>query len=207
MKLNEQLWANHQYEILVSFIHNIAYWRCSHEAYGRSDTRSELWCRTIDSYLLRTVVDWCMIFGADSNEIHWKNVVPDKSNQADFRNRLLSDLGMTGTEWRDYWSGMTTFRNDFAAHRPAKSPHPQVPKMESALQAVIAYDEWVRGAIHAEFDFVLNEPVLEDRYDRLMRTSLEPFEDMIRIGPTVDEEYEGHPPPGRTRGRSCFIAL
>jgi len=141
-----------------------------------------------------------MIFGADSNEIHWKNVVPDKSNQADFRNRLLSDLGMTGTEWRDYWSGMTTFRNDFAAHRPAKSPHPQVPKMESALRAVIAYDEWVRGAIHAGFDFVLNEPVLEDRYDRLMRTSLEPFEEMIRIGPTVDEEYEGHPPPAQNQG-------
>ena len=187
MKLNETLWANHQYEILVSFIHHLAYWWCSHEAYSRSGTHSELWIRTIDAYLLRAVVDWCMIFGADSNEIHWKKVVPDKSDQEDFRSHLLADLGMTEAEWRDYWSGMTTFRNDFAAHRPAKSPHPSVPKMETAFRAVITYDEWLRGKMHAGFDFVVNEPILLDRYHRLMRTSAESFEKMIQIGPTVDE--------------------
>jgi hypothetical protein len=34
MTINETLWANHQYEILVSFIHHLAYWRCSHKEYG-----------------------------------------------------------------------------------------------------------------------------------------------------------------------------
>lgn len=189
MKLNEALWANYQYEILISFIHHLAYWRCSHEAYGRSGTHSELWTKTIDAYLLRAVVDWCMIFGSDSNEIHWKKVVPDKSDQEDFRSRLLRDLGMTKAEWDCYWYGMKTFRNDFATHRPANSPHPAVPKMEPALRAVIAYDEWLRGIMHAEFNFVVNEPILLDRYRRLMRTSLEPLEKMIQIGPTVDEEY------------------
>jgi hypothetical protein len=153
---------------------------------------SELWTRTIDAYLLRAVVDWCMIFGADSNEIHWKQVVTDKSDQDDFRSRLLADLSMTEAEWKDYWSSMTTFRNDFAAHRPAKSPHPSVPKVEPAFRAVISYDEWLRGKMHAGFDFVLNEPILLDRYNRLMRTSAEPFEKMIQIGPTVDEEYKEH---------------
>lgn len=190
MTLNETLWANHQYDIMVSFIHHLAYWRCSYEAYRRSGTHSELWTKTIDAYLLRAVVDWCMIFGADSNEIHWKKVVPDKSDQEAFRSRLLADLGMTEAELKEYWSGMTNFRNDFAAHRPAKSPHPSVPKMEPAFQAVISYDEWLRGKMHAGFDFVVNEPILIGRYHRLMRTSAEPFERMIQIGPSESEEYE-----------------
>ena len=153
---------------------------------------SELWTKTIDAYLLRAVVDWCMIFGADSNEIHWKKVVPEKSDQEGLRSHLLEDLGVTEAEWKNYWSGMTTFRNDFAAHRPAKSTHPNVPKMEPAFRAVISYDEWLRDKMHAGFDFVVNEPILLDRYNRLMRTSAEPFEKMIQIGPTVDEEYKEH---------------
>jgi len=192
MNANEELWTNHQYEILISFVHHLAYWRCSHDVYDRSGIRSELWTRTIDAYLLRAVIDWCMIFGADSNEIHWKKVVRDESHQEVFRKRLLSDLGMTAAAWQDYWVGMTSFRNDFAAHRPAKSPHPSVPKMEAAFRAVIIYDDWLRGAMHNRYDFVLNEPILMDRYQRLLRTSLGPFEKMIQTGPTVDQEYEGH---------------
>ena len=152
---------------------------------------SELWTRTIDAYLLRAAVDWCMIFGADSNEIHWKQVVADKPDQDDFRSHLLADLDMTEAEWKDYWFGITTFRNDFAAHRPAKSPHPGVPKMEPAFCAVISYDEWLRGKMHAGFNFVVNEPILLVRYNRLMRTSAEPFKKMIQIGPTVNKEYRG----------------
>jgi len=46
--------------------------------------------------------------------------------------------------------------------------------------------------MHNRYDFVLNEPILMDRYQRLLRTSLGPFEKMIQTGPTVDQEYEGH---------------
>ena len=187
MKIKETLWADHQYEILESFIHHLAYWRCSYKVYSQSDMHSELWIKTIDAYLLRSVVDWCMIFGADSNEIHWKKVIPDKSDQVDFRSRLLTNLRMTEAEWKDYWFGITTFRNDFAAHRPAKSTHPSVPKMEPAFRAIISYDEWLREKMHAGFNFVINEPILMDRYHRLMRTSAEAFKKMIHVEPKLDE--------------------
>jgi hypothetical protein len=194
MKLNESLWANHQYEALVSFIHHLAYWQCSHKLYEQSGIHSEFWIRTIDAHLLRAVVDWCMIFGADSNDIHWKKVVADESDQENFRRRLWNDLSITKAEFVAYWSSMTTFRNDFAAHRPAKSPHPCVPKMETALRVVTTYDQWLRDSMHAGFYFVLNQPILMDRYERLMRTSEEPLGKMILLGPTVDQEYEGRPP-------------
>ena len=48
--------------------------------------------------------------------------------------------------------------------------------------------------MHAGFDFVLNEPILMDRYQRLLRTSDEPFEKMMRMGPITDKEHEGRPP-------------
>lgn len=66
--------------------------------------------------------------------------------------------------------------------------------MDTAFRVVTTYDQWLRDRMHEGFDFVLNQPVLMERYQRVMRTSREPFEKMMRIGPTVDEEYEGHPP-------------
>jgi hypothetical protein len=41
-----------------------------------------------------------MIFGADSNEIHWKQVVTDKSDQDDFRSHLLVDA-----EYKEHETG------------------------------------------------------------------------------------------------------
>ena len=190
MTINETLWANRQYAVLVSFIHYLAYWRCSHKAYSQKSMHSELWTKTINAYLLCAVTDWCMVFGADSNEIHWKQVVTDKLDQHDFRSSLLTDLSITEAEWESYWSSMTMFRNNFAVHRPAKASLPRVPDMKSAFHAVISYDEWLRRKNYARFDHVSREPILRDRYKRLMRTSVEPFNRMVQVGPTVDEEYK-----------------
>ncbi|WP_319549364.1 hypothetical protein [Desulfogranum marinum] len=187
MELNESLWTKHQYDILDSFIYNIAYWKCSREAYCKlHGIRSELWLRTIDNYLLRGITDWCMIFGVDSNEIHWKRVVPDAIGQKEFRGKLLSALRLDRTAWDKYWSQMTTFRNDYTAHRQIKPAHPTVPYMEHALQAAILYDEWIREKLNELNVVMFDEPKLKDRYDWLMRTSKEPFTKMIPEGLDVN---------------------
>lgn len=194
MDLNEELWREHQYAVLVSFIHHVAYWRCSSTALAGAGRQSELWVRTTDAHLLRAIIDWCMVFGADSNQVHWKNVVLAKPARDEFRKYLLDTLSMTGDEWKVYWSGMTTFRNDFVAHRVRSSRYPTIPKMEPALQAAIAFDCWLRQALSSLFVPVFDEPPLSDRYERLMRTSAVSMARMIAAAPTVADEYEGSPP-------------
>ena len=190
MKLNEELWANHQYQVLVSFIHHLAYYRTLKQYYDVSPIESEFWVRTIDTHLLRSVIDWCMVFGADSSEVHWKNVVVGEKARSSFRSRLLAVTGMAEGQWRDYWSDMTTFRNNFAAQKTVATNYPSVPIMDMALLVATAYDDWLRSSIDAIFD----EPSLRARYDRLVRVSGHSFLKLISSGPTVEEEYEGNPP-------------
>ena len=190
MKLDEDLWAQHQYQVIVSFIHHLAYYRALKRCYDESGQKSEFWTRTIDAHLLRAIIDWCMVFGADSNQVHWKKVAIDDETQCIFRCHLLSVIGLTKEQWDTYWSDMTTFRNDFAAHRIVEPAYPSVPNMDTALLIATTYDDWFRSSVTALFD----EPSLRARYERLMRVSKDTFMKLISIGPVVELEYEGKPP-------------
>jgi len=190
MKIDEDLWADRQYQVIVSFIHHLAYYRVLKQCYDESGQKSEFWTRTIDAHLLRAITDWCMVFGADSNQVHWKKVAVDDEAQNSFRSRLLSVVGLTKEQWDTYWSEMTTFRNNFAAHRIVEEKYPSVPKMDTALLIAATYDDWFRSSIEASF----GEPSLRARYDRLIRVSGEPFIKLISIGPVIELEYEGKLP-------------
>ena len=190
MNLDEELWRQHQYQILVSFAHHLAYYRVLHGLYVEMQQKSEFWTRTIDAHLLRAVIDWCMVFGTDSNQIHWKKAITDETAQCDFRRRLLSVASLTQDQWEAYWLDMTTFRNDFAAHRIVATSYPITPKMDTALLVATTYDQWIRESLNAVFD----EPSLEKRYDRVIRTSKKFLKQLIAFGPTVDQEHEGRVP-------------
>jgi len=190
MKLDEHLWAEHQYPALVSFVHHLAYYRVLKRCYDESGSKSEFWTRTIDAHLLRAITDWCMVFGADSNQIHWKKVAVDDEARCSFRRHLLCAIELTREQWDTYWSDMTTFRNDFAAHRIVAPVYPLVPYMDVALLAATAYDDWFRSSVTVSF----GEPPLRASYDRLIRVAGGTFAKLITAGPLLDTEYEGHPP-------------
>jgi hypothetical protein len=190
MKLEEDLWSQHQYQVLVSFVHHLAYYRVLRRFYVDLKQDSEFWTRTINAHLLRAVIDWCMVFGTDSNQIHWKRVAADENAQQDFRRFVLDVASLTQDELDTYWSKMTIFRNDFAAHKIVASNYPAAPDMDTALVVATAYDDWLRQAVNAAFD----EPSLQGRYDRLMRTTEESLRQLISLGPTLEQEYESRPP-------------
>jgi hypothetical protein len=191
MKLDEELWATHQYQVLVSFVHHLAYYRVLKRCYNVSLAESEFWTLTIDAHLLRAIIDWCMVFGADSNEVHWKNVAVDEETQNAFRSHLLAITGLTKEQWHGYWLDMTTFRNSFAAHKTITVNYPPVPILDMAMLVATTYDDWFRNSVAAVFE----EPALRARYDKLIRVSGDLFLKLVGSGPTVEDEYEGSSPP------------
>jgi hypothetical protein len=191
MRLDEELWGAHQYPVLVSFVHHLAYHRALRQCYEESKVESEFWTRTISVHLLKAIVDWCMVFGTDSNDVHWKKVAIDVEAQNSFRSHLLNVTGMTEERWHAYWSRMTTFRNDFIAHKVVATNYPSVPVLDMALLVATAYDDWFRRSVPSSFA----EPSLKARYDRLIRVSGEPFLKLVSCGPMIEDEYEGSPPP------------
>jgi hypothetical protein len=196
MALDEELWRQHQYQMLVSFVHHLAYYRVLGKLYVDMKQESEFWIRTIDAHLLRGVIDWCMLFGTDSSEIHWKKVIADENDQSDFRQRLLTVASLTQNQWDAYWLEMTTFRNDYAAHRVAGS-FPTTPKMDTALLVATTYDQWIRERLRETLNAIFEEPSVQERYDRVIRTSEKFLVPLIALGPTFDQEYEGNVPPSK----------
>lgn len=184
MQIDEDLWANRQYEVLVRFIHHLAYYRTLWRAYTDQQFQSEFWKYTIDAHILRAINDWCTVFGTDSNEMHWKKVFVDDFTQSAFRSYLLSTLGLTLEQWSECRANMMEFRNRYVAH--SNIPYPPLPTMDIALRVVTTYDDWFRNSVDATFD----EPSLKERYDRIMRTLKKPLYQAVSLGPTVEQEYE-----------------
>lgn len=188
MQIDEELWAKRQYEVLVRFIHHLAYYRTLWQAYTDQQLESEFWKYTIDSHLLRAIIDWCMVFGTNSNELHWKKVAKNDFAQSAFRSYLLNAIGFSLEQWSECQTDMMDFRNKYAAH--SNIPHPPTPTMDTALRVVTTYDEWFRHSVNAIFD----EPSLQERYERLMRTSAKPLRYAVSLGPTVEQEHDGQLP-------------
>jgi hypothetical protein len=145
MKFDEKLWLSYQHSMLVGFVHHLAYHRVLLDYLIRSGALSELWNRTISAHAVVATVEWCKVFGADSNETHWKKAVLESQDQIMFRNELLRATAMTVGQWDAYWKEMKYFRDKYVAHRDVSSNRRDVPLFDAALLISIAYDEWVRA--------------------------------------------------------------
>jgi hypothetical protein len=108
----------HQFPIVKLFIYHLIYARIVRESYRTSQIQNEFWSLTSDAHLLRAVNYWCMVFGKDNEATHWKCLVKkSKDDVRAFREGLFRETGLDEDGWRDYWTGITTFRDKYAAHR------------------------------------------------------------------------------------------
>ncbi len=135
--------------------------------------------------MIKAIIDWCMVFGADSNELHWKKVVLDDYYRNEFLDYLNSIAGIDKTQFNRYWEEITDFRNKYATHRNFSGAYPPVPFMDKAYCVAICYDDWLRTKIVD----IIYEPSLRERYERLLRTSENIFKKLINCGPSVAQEY------------------
>jgi hypothetical protein len=148
--ITEKFWLNHevlhiQMDLLNSFCKSLAYYRTIHQDYERVMSSKEYWCHTMNTNLLRAISDWCVVFGPDSNESHWKNISEDhkKEVSVEVKPLILKASGFTDTEWRAYWGNLTDFRHQYVAHRVPNFDEP-VPHMTKAFEIAVEYFEWLK---------------------------------------------------------------
>jgi hypothetical protein len=99
-----------------------------------------LW-RLIYGILLDTaVLEWCKVFGADSEPTHWKKVVADPDA---FRARLLEVLGRDPDSWREYRDHLKQYRDNFIAHQDNQTAVATFPDLTLALEASYYYYEYL----------------------------------------------------------------
>ena len=88
-----------QLPIVKWFIYHLTYYRVISKAYKERQLQNEFRKLTSDAHLLRATINWCMVFGADSNPTHWKRLSSTKSQAHDesFRDGLLTALAVCRT--------------------------------------------------------------------------------------------------------------
>ena len=159
-----------QLPIVKWFIYHLIYYRVIWAAYNGRQMRNEFWTVTIDAHLLQATTIWCMVFGSDSNPTHWKRLSSTKSQLQKFRDGLLTELGLSGDQWHQYWNDMRYFRDNYAAHRKLDFATP-VPNFDTALKVVFYYDRWVRELISPD---TIAEPELKS-FARSLQKSAAPL--------------------------------
>jgi hypothetical protein len=144
---DEAVLAN-QFPIVKAFVYHLIYYRIALHNYQKRQLKNEFWTLTIDAHVLRAAINWCMVFGANSEQTHWKRLV--KHSEAEiqsFREGLFRATGLNGNGWLDYWTSMTRFRDKFVAHRELELFLEPVPDFNIALAVAYHYDNWLRHSI------------------------------------------------------------
>jgi hypothetical protein len=82
------------------------------------------------------VLEWCKLFGADSEPTHWKRVVSDHDS---FRRALRRALGIDEAKWADYWEEMKAYRDALVAHHVNSSSVTRYPSLDLCLESCYFY--------------------------------------------------------------------
>jgi hypothetical protein len=82
------------------------------------------------------VLEWCKVFGTDTEPTHWKRVVADHDA---FRNALLTALKIDQASWAAYWEKMKSYRDTLVAHHFDDSPVTHYPTLDVALESCYFY--------------------------------------------------------------------
>jgi hypothetical protein len=102
-----------------------------------------------NTLLCDATIQWCKLFGANSESSHWKNIVEDHQG---FRGQLFNNIQMKEDDFRAYQLSLLTFRDKWVAHYESSFPHGAVPEFDAALNSAISLQEYLKQ--HQPEDYV-----------------------------------------------------
>lgn len=113
----------------------------------------EFWIYTLNAHYYQSVNLWCMIFGSEKNEIHWKKL----SLNQELESLINSEI----TDYTTYKEEVTKWRNKLSAHR---NPNVRLvaPDLKKARQIVFIYEKWLHRDTDESIKFFLQH--YENKY-------------------------------------------
>jgi hypothetical protein len=121
---------------------------------NKINPKASAWLSLSDMCYSDAIMSWNAIFGMDSQDSHWKNLVAKVSLPRDsplrpfHRNMIVSHLNTTEKAWTQYHQRMTEFRNKRLAHF-VHIPVGDPPNITWALDSACLYREWLMSLVRA----------------------------------------------------------
>lgn len=105
----EKIKRSYAYQIdsLLNFVRQLTYHKAIREV--APDLKQNFWRYIFNNHMEMAVLEWCKLFGANAEHLHWSKVFNDKEN---FRNHILNSTNMTRDEWNKYWKELCDYRNE-----------------------------------------------------------------------------------------------
>ncbi|MBV1916230.1 MAG: hypothetical protein KUG72_12640 [Pseudomonadales bacterium] len=134
-----------QLDLLWKFTRSLAYYRAIQQEQKRIERNKVFWTHTMNAHYLRAIIDWCIVFGADQNEAHWKKLSTNEIDELklEVRPLILKAGSFTESEFKAYHSEITDFRNGYASHRNVGF-NSNVPSLDKAYEIAKEYFEWLK---------------------------------------------------------------
>jgi hypothetical protein len=146
---------------LIYVIRNAANYRSL--AKYKDDFDQNYWIQISNNFFDVAVLEWCKVFGTDSEPTHCKTIV---DNHASFRKGLLNCTGLDESGWSKYWQSVKDYRNNIIAHFK-KIPDLQYPSLDVIINSTFYYYNWLLKELDKRG--IIQEPEdLEDYYHRCL---------------------------------------
>lgn len=161
------------FPLLKDFLYHLASYRMIFSVLDKLPDECEFWTYTCNAHLERAVLVWCMVFGTDSNETHWKNIFKGYNEDANesFMKYLQDNSNITKNDFRKYWKSMKDFRNDYVAHKAGYDK--PVPVFNDACTVVFCFDDWIRKMISPDIIDMPSFKQLFDKYQKDINITLQ----------------------------------
>lgn len=91
---------------------NLAYFKAGWSEL-KPKREGDFWITVLGNFIDVSVLEWSKLFGDDHGKHHWKCIVDD---EASFKARLLSNLGIAEAQWQQSWMEIKEYRDKFIAH-------------------------------------------------------------------------------------------
>jgi hypothetical protein len=151
---------------LVYVIRNAASYE-SLSKYQGSFTQN-YWLLIQNNFFDFAILEWCKIFGTDSEPTHWKKIVDDP---ASFRTKLLARVKLNETDWKDYWDNMIAYRNNLISHYQKDPNVKTYPDFDKAIEASYYYYEYLIWKLRSSGNKEYSDN-LKDYYDRYLEQAI-----------------------------------
>lgn len=122
------------------------------------------WILIYNNFLAIAILEWCKLFGTDSEPTHWKTLVDDHNI---FRQELLQTIGIDQSDWDTYWENIKNYRKEILAHHKQNPNVTHYPSLDIALESSFHYFTWLVAKLqHLNIYFVPDD--LREYYDSFL---------------------------------------
>lgn len=185
--IGEESSIRDMYNDYVDIARNFVWQLVHHRALKAAvtDFKPCFWIIAANDCFDMAVLNWCKLFGSDSEDMHWKKIFAYKDG---FRRFLFSQSRLNEREWAGYHEELTEYRNKWIGHFDGEFRPARHPDLQPALDSVIAFYQYLLSKLgYYRIENYLSKSLAEYA-EALYSQALQFIKTAYR--PTMDMEYK-----------------